>query len=445
MSHPKFSIVVPTRDREATLRFTLQTCEHQDFDDYEIVVSDNSTTTATRELVESIATPRIRYVRPPEPMAMSDHWDFAISQAKGEFITVIGDDDGFLAHGLREIDRIIGMLGAQILRWEPVCYNWPDLPQQEFAKADEILIPLRQVDAYHPIHARDSRRMIQAAANLEVPYSQLPMIYCSMIHRSLIERLRGRQSGRLFLSQCPDVYSSFAFAHLVETYHAVDAPMSINALSGRSNGVGNLYLKGKSSVARDFHSLNAKARLPMHSTVPDVQVMSTYVADSFQRARDALFPEDHSLLLDRKTIVTHCVQELGEWVGFGDEGWVAAKDLILRSLSDEPELQAWFHSEYGSRTSAASLPRKHREPFKRYGGAYLHLDAAQFGVTNVMEAAGLCEKILGYKRDGLNCHVKPEEPRDHKDALDRLNAQLVEKEAVIQNLVKLCKDKGVLT
>ena len=33
---PRFSVVIPTRDRAETLRVTLATCLDQDFDDYEI-------------------------------------------------------------------------------------------------------------------------------------------------------------------------------------------------------------------------------------------------------------------------------------------------------------------------------------------------------------------------------------------------------------------------
>ena len=38
---PFFSVVIPTRNRASLLRYALQTALDQDFDDYEIVVSDN--------------------------------------------------------------------------------------------------------------------------------------------------------------------------------------------------------------------------------------------------------------------------------------------------------------------------------------------------------------------------------------------------------------------
>ncbi len=298
----RFSVIIPTRDRERTLESTLQTCLVQEFDDFEILVSDNSTSAATRQMIDRIGSPKIRYLRPPQPLSMSDHWDFAVAQAAGEFITVIGSDDGLMLHTLPELDRLIRMLGTKVLRWSPVCYNWPDLPVQPFAKAHELLIPMRQMDWYLPIHRRDSRHMILEAANSVVPYSDLPMIYCSAIHRSLFDELRAK-TGRIFRSRCPDIYSGFAFAHLVGAYYSLDAPMSINGLSGDSHGVAQIYLKEKSPISDDFRTLNDRAKLLCHEHVPDLPVMPALTADSFLLAKQVLFADDETLFYDRPRMI----------------------------------------------------------------------------------------------------------------------------------------------
>ena len=50
----RFSVVIPTRERAHTLRSTLQTCLDQEFQDYEIVVCDNHSSQATREVIEEL-------------------------------------------------------------------------------------------------------------------------------------------------------------------------------------------------------------------------------------------------------------------------------------------------------------------------------------------------------------------------------------------------------
>ena len=60
MSGPRFSVVIPTRERADTLRFALQTCLVQNYKDYEIVVCDNCSSSATKEVVELIRIPAHR-------------------------------------------------------------------------------------------------------------------------------------------------------------------------------------------------------------------------------------------------------------------------------------------------------------------------------------------------------------------------------------------------
>ena len=62
----KFSVIIPTRERSDTLQSSLKTCVGQDYDNLEIIVSDNFSTDNTREVVESFDDPRIRYINLPE-------------------------------------------------------------------------------------------------------------------------------------------------------------------------------------------------------------------------------------------------------------------------------------------------------------------------------------------------------------------------------------------
>jgi hypothetical protein len=405
----RFSIVIPTRERDGTLPYTLETCLAQDFDDFEIVVADNFSSPPTREIVESIPDKRIKYVRSSRPLAMSDSWEFALLHASGEYVTVVGADDGLLLHALPEVDRLLRMLDTPILRWESACYNWPDLPVQDHAPAHALLIPLKQANDYYPIHRRDSAVMMQAAANSRLSYNELPMIQCAAIHRSVIDHLRAR-SGRVFQGRSPDIYSSFAFAQIAGSYHSVAAPMTINGLSAHSNGVACIYLKEKSPIAEEFRRLNAEARLTTHPWVPDVPVMPAGVADAFLHARDALFPNG-DITLDRRQLAINCIQEarLAD-----DREWQRFREAIRRSLTDDAELLGWFEREYGERSLAALNPTPRR--LKRYGGDYMYLDASEFGVTNIFEAAQLCERLLGCKREGVNCHMVSEPAPDKASA-----------------------------
>jgi glycosyltransferase involved in cell wall biosynthesis len=84
MSAPKLSIVIPTRERAVTLRHTLRTLIDQSYSSCEIIVCDNASTDNTRDVVESFFDSRIRYINPGRRVSMSENWEFALWNTKGE-------------------------------------------------------------------------------------------------------------------------------------------------------------------------------------------------------------------------------------------------------------------------------------------------------------------------------------------------------------------------
>jgi hypothetical protein len=426
MSMLRFSIVVPTRNRENTLGATLRTCLAQDADDYEIVVSDNCSTPATRALVDDLADRRIKYVRTPEPLAMTDSLEFGLSHASGEYVIFVGSDDGLVIHALPLIDETLRQIQSQALRWESVLYHWPDTGEQEMAPPNRLLIPLNQRDGRYAVHTLNSRQMIRAAANAEVGYAKLLLVYCSAVHRSVFERLR-RRTGRVFGARAPDAYASFALTYLTGMYHSLTAPLSIAGQSGRATGLGMYAFGGRSPSAEEFHRMNDRARYQLHPWVPRLGHITGDIADAFLRSKEALFQEDPELSLDRKQLITNCLHEVPT---DSEAEWRWALDACRQSVAEDDELREWFDREYGGQPLGA-LPRVDRRfPRERYSGAHLNLDASEFQVRDIAEAAELCEKILGFRTDGMAADLSA---RDTVERIESLS-ELERKEAIIQEL-----------
>ena len=428
MTAPRFSIVIPTRERPHTLEHTLATCLAQD-GDFEVVVSDNWSGPATRALVERRADPRVRYVRTPGLLAMTDSLEFAVSHARGEYVVLQGDDDGLLRHALPVIDAALRATDTPLLRWESAVYNWPDVRNAHF-RPDALLVPLAQTRTGHALHALDARDMMRAAANGHASYSELPVIYNAAVRRDLFDRLRAR-TGRVFKTRTPDVYAAFALAALVETYHSLRAPLGICGRSGASTGVARHFGKKGSPIDNDFRRLNEAAGLHLHAWVPDLPPIPSAVADAFLWAKSELFPDDTGVTLDRPLLVKNCLNEME--IDTADE-WREVQASCRHALADSPDLLGWFEGEYGG-ADFATLPRPNRaHHWRRYGAGHLHLDAAAFGVRDIDAAADLCERLLGYKHDGLNFCL------EEADGRDAPLSELQEKEAALQRLHAACAD-----
>lgn len=103
----KFSVLIPTRDRLEYFRHAVHSVLQQDYDDWEVVVSDNASSEDYRSYVSGLADARIVYSRSAEGLSVTDNWNRALSMSSGEYVVMLGDDDGLMQGYFRTIAGII--------------------------------------------------------------------------------------------------------------------------------------------------------------------------------------------------------------------------------------------------------------------------------------------------------------------------------------------------
>jgi glycosyltransferase involved in cell wall biosynthesis len=273
----KFSVVIPTRQRCRTLTSTLRTCVEQDLD-MEILVSDNASQDATRDVVHGFRDPRIRYVNTGRRVGMSLNWDFALAHVTGDLVTYIGDDDGLLPNALRDVADLLALTKAPAIAWQKAEYCWPDHPNPDLV--DWLGVPTENRLLRHP-----SRESLRGALNAIIGYNRLPCLYNGFVPKTALDRLRDA-SGRLFHSATPDVYSAFAVPSAIPWWLFSTRPFSVNGASGASNGANFL---GVSSVPDRAPILLEGLEEPeFHPRMPDLGIASVwaYVAEAAFQASD---------------------------------------------------------------------------------------------------------------------------------------------------------------
>ncbi|WP_348246142.1 glycosyltransferase family 2 protein, partial [Salmonella enterica] len=83
----------------------LKTVTSQGYENLEILVSDNFSDDATEEITRQSNDPRIRYLNTGSRLSMTHNWEFALGHVTGDWVTIVGDDDGLLPGA---IDRAAG-------------------------------------------------------------------------------------------------------------------------------------------------------------------------------------------------------------------------------------------------------------------------------------------------------------------------------------------------
>jgi len=95
VSTPLVSIGLPVYNGEAFLRETLASLLGQTLGDFELIISDNSSTDRTAEICREAMQkdPRVRYVRQPRNLGAPENWNFVVREARGEFFKWSSDSD----------------------------------------------------------------------------------------------------------------------------------------------------------------------------------------------------------------------------------------------------------------------------------------------------------------------------------------------------------------
>jgi len=183
---PYFSIVVPTLNRCDTLKYTIDTIIDQDYESFELIVSDNCSTDKTELIVKAFQQrcPNIKYIKPPRTLSMSRHWEFALSHAQGEYVAFVGDDDGMVPNAFSKAHSILQQFNQPDALASLNCeYHWPSSP-----------LPRHSNIARYPLSNKsyicDSRDYLKKICNFDIHYRNLPLIYNGLVKKDVISKVK---------------------------------------------------------------------------------------------------------------------------------------------------------------------------------------------------------------------------------------------------------------
>ena len=231
---PKLSIIVPTRERSDTLVHTMRTLVSQDYPDCEILVSDNASLDNTKEVVASFTDARIRYINTGKRVSMSENWEFALQYAQGEFITYIGDDDGFLPRAISKAMALLEDTGMSALAWDRVNYNWPSFTTE--GAGNWIWVRVGKSHTYLAESRKRLAKLLQFRDGFA--YSRLPGVYHGIVRKSLTDKVKESSSRKIFFdSISPDIFSALVIGMVLDRYLLSEYPFTIAGASRHSTGL----------------------------------------------------------------------------------------------------------------------------------------------------------------------------------------------------------------
>lgn len=285
----KFSILLPTRNRLDLLRYAVESVRQQDDADWEIIISDNASSEDVAGFIASLRDERIRYFRTGCLVPVTDNWNFALEQSSGDYVIMLGDDDGLMRGCLATARRLIA--------------DW-HTPEAIYTQATQFAYPgviPGEIDAFTQVAYNEfllgkdqpfllsknmAVRMVRRAMSFRLCFGFNMQHF--IISRTLINRLADK--GAFFQSPYPDYYAANVVLLAASSIVANPAPLVMIGISAKSFGY--YYFNKRESEGVDFLQNADASSLPEH--LRGAAVPGSNMNDSWLVAMDTIvrnFPE----------------------------------------------------------------------------------------------------------------------------------------------------------
>ena len=235
----RFSILLPTRNRLNLLREAVESVQRQDksgITDWEIVISDNFSDDDIAGYVRGSGDPRIRYSRTERVLPVTENWNRALQQSTGDYVLMLGDDDGLMPDCLRTLSEWIDAhenpdaiyTGAYLFTHPGVLPTDPEGLFHDYSYAEFI----QRADEPVFLSREYAHEMVRAALDFRARYG-FNMQFVT-IRRSFVESMA--DCGAFFQSPFPDYYAMNAILLRAERLLVCRRALVVIGISTKSYG-----------------------------------------------------------------------------------------------------------------------------------------------------------------------------------------------------------------
>jgi glycosyltransferase involved in cell wall biosynthesis len=230
------SIVIPSHNRLSLVKEALVTVMGQSYPHWECIVFDNASEEPLLKHVESLKDPRIKYAQSNEFLPVTESWNRAIDLAQGDYVLLIGDDDGLVPGAL---DRLVALVRK---------YDTPDLIYSSFYQffhpgvapwePSGTVVELRLGFFFSErdddfLLSRDAARLA-VKGSLELRRCFAFNMQAQFFERNFLQRIR--RNGKVFHSPFPDYYIANVAMIEARSIVVVPMPLTIAGVSRKSFG-----------------------------------------------------------------------------------------------------------------------------------------------------------------------------------------------------------------
>lgn len=232
----KFSVLLPTRNRLELLSRAIETVCRQNYDDWEIIVSDNLSEEDVASYIQSLGDTRIKYFRTDRFVPVTDNWNNAIDRCDGDYIIMLGDDDCIMQGYFSTLSKLIDeyrepdliYTGAYLYAYPGVLPGAPG----GFLKVYSNRKIYQSAGNPFWLDKETAIAFVRDSLDFRVTFDY--NMQFSLVSRKMVQQLK--QYGTFYQSPYPDYYASNALLLKADRILVVPQPLVTIGISPKSFG-----------------------------------------------------------------------------------------------------------------------------------------------------------------------------------------------------------------
>lgn len=237
------SIIIPTKNRQYYCKNAIKQILRCTSKSVQVVVQDNSDDESLRLFCEELNSNRVVYNHHNGVISFVDNFSEAVTFANGEYLCMIGDDDGVLPnietitkHALEnKLDAFVPGLNA--------VYSWPTESPVTPGAENGYLYITPMSSKIKKVNCKRALEKLLNRAFQDYQETCIPRLYHGIVHHSVMEKIKA-QTGCYFGGLTPDMYMSIALGVVCEKVEHANFPITISGIcpgSGSANSASGAH------------------------------------------------------------------------------------------------------------------------------------------------------------------------------------------------------------
>lgn len=316
----KLSIIIATKDRHDCLKKCIDGLQYYlNREDCEIIIHDNSydrnKSYSLKRSWEVLGN--LHYYIFEEDISQVANYELATSYASGQFVTMIGDDDG-ICEGLIEVVDFMEINKVDAILGQFAVYLWPGVGSTTLRASNGLL----QIPKY-------TGQIIKLDANIErlkclnvggTSLEKLPRMYYGILNKNVLNKVK-KYAGVFFPGPSPDMANAFSASYFVNKFYYLDYPIFIAGNSTKSAAGMNFSRKHVGEI-KDIPFLpkdcNSKWSnlIPRFWSGPTIWAQSVYESSSILNGSDDFIKDFNFIYLYARCSVFNFKYKSRIWKAF---------------------------------------------------------------------------------------------------------------------------------